>query len=276
MERLPELGVGLSYRPKWRQEVLSGMGRFGCVEIIAEDYFECPDEKLRELDSLCAAFPVIPHGLAASIGTDAPLREAHLRQTALLVERVQAPWFTEHLAFTGVPGASIGHLAPLPFTREAVAVVCRNVKRWREAVGVPLLLENVAYLVAWPGGLTEAQFVAEVLEQADCGLLLDLHNLYANALNHRYDPFGFLESLPLHRVGQVHLAGGHDANGYRIDSHSAPVPGPVWDLFRWVVARVNVKAVVVEWDENLPTFDGICYEVEQARRIWCGEADDAA
>ena len=276
MDELPYLGVGVSYRPRWRQDVIAHRGELDCLEIIADHYLDAPPEKLAELDQLAASFPLIPHGIGLSFGTDAPLVEAHLQKVARLMERLQPAWFTEHLAFTHVHGWEIGHLAPLPFTREAVAAVCRNVQRWREAVGVPLLLENISYLVALPGELTEAQFLTEIVERAECGLLLDLHNVYANAVNHDYDAREFIAALPLERVAQIHLGGGHDEDGLRIDSHSGPAPAPVWELLRFVAARADLKAVIVEWDTHLPPFEVLRREVETARRILRGQPDELA
>ena len=273
--QLSKPGVGLSYRPTWRADILAAPRGLDCIEIIAEHYLGCPREKLDELDRLCEAFQVIHHGLGLSLGTDAPLDDTYLRLVRQLVDRVRPRFYTEHLAFTGVPGLSMGHLAPLPFTREAVEVVCRNVERWREAIGLPLLLENIAYLVPWPGELTEAQLIAEVLDRADCELLLDLHNVYANATNHRYDPIEFLASLPLRRVREIHLAGGHEDGRYRIDSHAGPVPDAVWELLRWVAPRVPVDALIVEWDLNLPPFEVISGEVQKAWRILKGEGNVA-
>jgi hypothetical protein len=267
MNQLPQLGVGISYRPTWRNDVLARRDQLDCLEIIAEHYLDCPAEKLEELDRLRSAFPLVPHGIGLSFGTDAPLDESHLRKLARLVERAQPAWFSEHVSFTTVHGWNIGHLAPLPFTREAVDAVCRNARRWREAIGVPLLLENITYMVNLPGELGEAQFLTEVVEQADCGLLLDLHNAYTNAVNHGTDPFEFVGSLPLHRVAQIHLAGGHDEDGHRIDSHSDLTPGPVWDLLQFVAARAPINAVIIEWDLHLPSFEVMAGEVAKARAI---------
>jgi len=141
---------------------------------------------------------------------------------------------------------------------------------------VPILLENIAYLVAAPGDLSEAAFIGEVLSRTDCGLLLDLHNLYANALNHHYDPIEFLSSLPLERIHQVHIAGGHDEGGYRIDSHAAPAPDAVWDLLEWLAGRAPIRAAIVEWDRHLPPFEVIQGEARKARAILAGEAIGAA
>lgn len=276
MSGLPQLGVGVSYRPRWRADLLPGDGAVDCLEIIAEHYLEASPAKRDELENLRSRYPLAPHGIGLSLGTDAPLDARHLRETAQLVERAGAPWFSEHLSFTGVPGHSIGHLAPLPFTWEAVAVVSRNVRHWRQAVGVPLLLENIAYLVRLPGELTEAEFIGEVLERTDCGLLLDLHNLYADSINHGGDPLELLDALPLERVVQIHLAGGHEVDGCWIDSHARPVPEDVWRLLAWVAPRAQPKAVVIEWDTHLPDFGVIRDQLGRARAILGVQGDDVA
>lgn len=262
------LGAGVSYRPKWREDLLAGAPSVGCLEVIVEHYLDAPREKLEELALLQERYPLLPHGIGLSFGTDAPPDEERLRKTALLVERLRPPWFTEHLAFTEAHGHSIGHLAPLPFNREAAGAVCRNVRRWREAVALPLLLENVTYDVLLPGEWSEAEFLTEVTSRAECGLLLDLHNVHTNARNHGFDPLEFIGALPLERVYQVHLGGGHDEpDGYRIDSHAAPAPPEVWDLLRYVAARAPLRAAIVEWDVNLPPFAEILAQVESARGI---------
>jgi uncharacterized protein (UPF0276 family) len=264
------LGAGLSYRPRWRESVLGAGATLGCVELVAEHYLQGPPDRWEELDQLASVFPVLPHGIGLSIGTQAPLDAEYVRDVARLVERVRAPWYSEHLAYTQASGVQIGHLAPLPFSEEAVQAVARNVREWRDVAGVPLLLENIAYLVSIPGEMTEAQFITEVLDRTGCGLLLDLHNLYANARNHGYDAIEFLNAIPLERVRQVHIAGGHDEGGYRIDSHSAPAPPEVWGLLRWLAARIQIEAAVVEWDVALPPFETLLAEVEMAAQLMEG------
>ncbi len=268
MTALPSFGVGVSYRSPWRHAVRAQRDRLGCLEIMADDYLDRRPERERELSELSDLFPLLPHAIATSLGTDEPLDEGRLRQLAELVERTNAPWASEHLAFTHAHGLNLGHLASLPFSREAVAVVVRNARRWRSVVGVPLLVENIACVVPLPGELTEAQFLTEIVEGADCGLLLDLHNVHANAINHGFDAHELLSSLPLERVGQIHLGGGHDApEGFRMDSHSSATPEPVWELLGYVAARAEVNAVIVEWDLNLPPFEVMLAEVARAEAL---------
>jgi hypothetical protein len=258
---------GVSYRSRWRRELLETDEAAGCLEIIAEHFLRVHPDRPSELEALAAGRRVLPHGISLSLGTDAPLNQGYLRAVSRLLERVQAPWFSEHLSFSGVPGLSIGHLAPLPLTHEALTVVCRNIRQWRAAAGVPLLLENIAYLVAIPGDMTEMQFISEVLDRTECGLLLDLHNLYANARNHGFDAPEWLAEVPMERVRQVHIAGGHDENGVRIDSHSAPAPPEVWELLRVVARSAPLEAIVVEWDVKLPPYAVILAELQRARSI---------
>ncbi len=131
-------------------------------------------------------------------------------------------------------------------------------------------------MVTLPGDLTEAQFLTEVVEREDCGLLLDLHNVYTNAMNHGYDATEFLAALPLHRVVQIHISGGHDEDGYRMDSHSTPTPEPVWELLRFTASRTSINAVIIEWDVQLPAFEVMQREVGRAQAILRGECDDVA
>lgn len=271
MRSLPFLGAGISFRQPWLREVLARPAPLACLEVIAEHYQDAPREKLEELRALRGVAPVLPHSLGLSFGAGVPLDPERLRAAAALAERVEAPWFTGHLAFCEAGGRGIGHLAPVPRTREAAAAAVRNVRQWQSAAGMPLLLENITYDVCLPGELTEPQLLAEIVERADCGLLLDLHNLHTNALNHGFDPLAFLEALPLERVAQVHLGGGHDEEGYRVDSHDSPTPPEVWELLEWLAPRAPLRAAIVERDSRLPPFAEMLAEVTRAAAILAGE-----
>jgi hypothetical protein len=167
-----------------------------------------------------------------------------------LVADVAAPWFSDHLCFTRANGVEMGTLLPLPRDRAVARAVAADADRVAAAVGVPLLLENITYHLDLGGELTEAEFLTEVLAHSDCGLLLDLTNLHVNSVNHGFDPMEFLESIPLERVGQLHLAGGEWRDGILRDSHSAKVPDEVWPLLEHFLGRVVPAGVVVERDED--------------------------
>jgi uncharacterized protein (UPF0276 family) len=268
LSRLPALGVGLAFREPFLSDLFLRRRQVDFLEITADHYLEAPPEKEKELDLLADHFVLIPHGLNLSLGSAEGLDENYLRKIAALVKRINPPWWSEHLAFTRAGGVEIGHLAPLPFTREAVETLCRNIKETRRWIDAPLILENITYVVEMPGAeMNEAEFLSQVLQRTDCGLLLDVTNLYTNAVNHGYDAHAFLEQLPLERVVQLHFVGGHWHHNVLIDSHSRPTPPEVWELMNDVAARAPVKGVILERDEDLPPFAELAEELERAREI---------
>ncbi|HEY4592102.1 MAG TPA: DUF692 domain-containing protein [Thermoanaerobaculia bacterium] len=270
MAELPFLGAGVSFRPAWRWEVIRHRGALGAVECIPEDV--PGPAAVRDLGLIRDAVPVLLHGIGLSLGSAEGLDAERVRHLARVAEAVSPPWLSEHIAFTRAGGIEIGHLTPLPFTREAVATLARNVAELKRALpGLPILLENIAYPFALPGAeMSEAEFVRAIIEEADAGLLLDLENVHANARNHQYDPIEYLESLPLERVGEVHLAGGVVHDGQYVDSHTRPVPEESWALLKWLASRTPVRAVIIERDDDLPPFGDLLAEVARARKILAG------
>lgn len=267
---LPRLGAGITFREAWRWEIVRHRDRLGVVEVIADDVIG--PAQLRQLLALRDALPLLLHGIGLSLGSAEGLDQARLDHLARLVEAVEPPWVSEHIAFTRAGGVDIGHLTPLPFSQEAIETVARNAAELRQAVpGIPLLLENIAYTLVMPGAeMSEAEFVRGVVQAADCGLLLDLENVHANATNHAYDPIAYLQALPLERVVEVHLAGGMWADGVYADTHTRPVPDESWELLEWLARRVDIQAVIIERDDDLPPFDMLLAEVERARGILHG------
>jgi uncharacterized protein len=265
---LPCLGVGLGYREPFRSDLFLHQTEVDFLEITADHYMDAAPEKLRELELLAEHFTLIPHGLDLSLGSADGVDAVYLEKFAALIERLNPPWWSEHIAFTRAGGVHIGHLAPLPFTREAVATLRRNIAAVRQSIATPLILENITFVVSLPGAeMSEAEFLNEVLEQTDCGLLLDVTNLHINAANHRYDPLAFLEKLPMERIIQLHFVGGDEQNGILIDSHSQPASPEVWTLLERIVEGAPVRGIILERDENLPPFSDLLGELERARGI---------
>jgi uncharacterized protein (UPF0276 family) len=264
---LPFLGAGVSYRDAWRWEVIRHRDALGVVECIPDDV--AGEAGIRELVMIRNAVPVTLHGIGLSLGSTGRLDPERVRHVARVAEAVQPPWLSEHIAFTRAGGIEIGHLTALPFTREAVATVAANAAELKAALpGLPLLLENIAYPFPLPGAeMTEAEFVRAVIEESDAGLLLDLENVHANAANHGYDPIEYLESLPLDRVAEVHLAGGIWTEGQYVDTHTRAVPEESWTLLEWLAPRTAVRAVIIERDGNLPPFEELLAEVRRAEEV---------
>lgn len=273
---LPTLGPGLGYRRALRRDILANADAVGFLEITIEHFIQPSFEQRRELAALRRRFPIVPHGLSLSLGSVEPADDVLLDAIGAVVELVRPPWWSEHVAMTRAGRLDIGHLAPLPFTRQAVDVLCENIRRVKQRLSVPLILENITYTHRFAGAeQSEAEFLRAVVEQADCGLLLDLMNVHANARNHGYDPVTFLDQLPLERVVEVHVVGGHEAGGRVIDSHSSPTPAAVWDLVRYVARRAPIRGLIVEWDADFPPFDSILAELATARRHLGGASCDS-
>jgi len=265
---LPALGVGIGYREPFRTGLFLNRRAADFLEITADHYFDANDEKLAELDLLAAHFPLIPHGLNLSLGSAEGLDRPYLEQFAALVRKLQPPWWSEHLAFTRAGGRDIGHLAPVPFTREALAVVVRNIQEAQRAIAVPLIVENISFTLTWPGAeMTEAEFLTRLVSETGCGLLLDVTNLYINARTHGYDPRVFLEKLPAASIVQLHYVGEEELRGGLVDSHARPTTPPIWELLEQVLAFAPVKGAILERDECLPPFEELLPELDRAREI---------
>jgi hypothetical protein len=192
-----------------------------------------------------------------------------VERIAELVSLIEAPWFSDHLCYTRAGGVSLGTLLPLPRSRVTARQVAVQADAVQRAVGRPLLLENITDYLDIDHELTEAQFITEFLEHSGCGLLLDLTNLHTNAVNHSFDPFEFLDEIPLERVRQVHLAGGHwdgTNGGTLVDSHSSPVPEEVWTLLDHLLSQATLWGILIERDQELTgTFAEIVSDVNLAR-----------
>ncbi|MBI5802119.1 MAG: DUF692 domain-containing protein [Verrucomicrobia bacterium] len=268
LANLPRLGAGLAYREPLRDELLQKQPEVDFVEIIGDHYLDAPPERMEELALLGEHFTLVPHFTNLSLGSAEGIDPAYLEKIAALIKRLNPPWWSEHIGFTRAGGVSLGHPAPLPFTREAIDVMTRNVIATRRAIATPLILENVCSPLLWPGAeMSEPVFISEVLGFGGCGMLLDVTNLLTQSTNHGGSPQDFLDRLPLDRVVQVHFSGGHEAQGRLVESHAQPVAEAVWKLLDSVVARAPVRCICLERDDNLPPLPEMLWEVERARAI---------
>lgn len=271
MATLPYLGVGLSYR--WELNSLlarcpTGPGGVDWLEVTPEHFMPLNEDTEGRLTLLARRFPLVSHSLELSVGSDgedAPGYAAAIDRTIALTS---AAWHGDHLCFTRAGEYPVRALSPLPFNEASVEVAARNIRRVQQRLAVPFVVENITYYIASPlSDLGEAEFLRRVLLEADCGLILDLHNVVVNAHNHGFDPISFLDGLPLDRVVQIHLAGGSEDEVQRLDTHSSCSPEDVWALFEHVVPRCPVRGVNFEMDSNFPSFSRILAELERARTI---------
>jgi uncharacterized protein (UPF0276 family) len=262
----PLAGVALGWRPELAADVLRDPDSVDFLEVVADTCFAQPSA-WKEARALAELMPVVPHGVKLSLGSADGVDPARVRKLGALARELAAPAITEHVAMTRGGGREIGHLTALPFTREAVRVVARNVAAARRLLpDVPLLLENVAWTFRWPEDeMPEGAFYAEIAAATGCELLLDVANLYANALNAGMAPAQVLRDHPLDRVGMVHVAGGALEHGFFLDTHAHPVPEAVFTLLEALLGETGPLPVVLERDQGFPPFAELAAEVERLR-----------
>ena len=237
-------------------------------EIISENYFAEGGIQRANLEAVRGAYPIVPHGVSLSIGGTDALDPAYLGSLKSLVARVKAPWFSDHLCWTGVAGVDTHDLLPLPFDDETLRLVVERAKRVQGETGAPFALENPStYLTFRESTFAEHEFLVEVAERADCGILLDVNNVFVSAYNHGFDAHAYIDAIPVDRVVQIHLAGHEDRGAYLLDTHSTPVAAPVWDLYRRAIGRFGAVSTLVEWDQDVPTWDRLVAEAELAARV---------
>jgi uncharacterized protein (UPF0276 family) len=268
--------VGLGWRPELSGDLLAHPDAASFLEVTAEALGT--RQSLREASALSEAWPVVVHGVTASLGSADGLDVERTRRLAEVARRVRAPFVSEHVAFVRAGGVSIGHLTGLPFTREAVGVVARNVARARRLLpDVPLLLENVAWSFRWAeDAMDEGDFHAEVAAATGCDLLLDIANLYANARNAGRDAAELLARYPLERVAMMHVAGGVLDRGFYYDTHAHPVPAAVIDLAARVFAVAPEVPICIERDTAFPPFEELLAEIASLASLAPGEAPRSA
>ena len=268
MNNLKHLGVGLGFREQFRADVFLHRDKIDFLEITADHYLDAKQPKLEELKLLNEHFPLIPHSLDLSLGSAEGIDENYLEKLAVLIESVAPPWFSDHLCFTKSGGVKIGHLAPVPYTGEALNVFVKNISRVKKRINTPLILENITYLMRFPSSeMSEAEFLTRVLEETDCGLLLDVTNLYVNSVNFDFDWREFLDGIPLERVVQLHFVGSQRTGKRLIDAHADRTEAEIWEVFREVRRRCDVKGAILERDEKYPPFAEILEELEIARSL---------
>lgn len=238
-------------------------------EAITENYMDTGGRPLRILEEVRHHYPIALHGTSLSIGSTDPLDEGYLARWKKLVDRIDPFIVSDHLCWCGVNGEALFDLLPLPFTEEAIRHVVRRIDRVQEYLGRPILLENVsAYVTYKHSTMPEWEFLTQVAKRSGCGILLDLNNIYVNAVNHKFDAHTYIENIPTGLVGQFHLAGHTDMGTYLFDTHSDHVIDPVWKLYEKALAHLGSVSALIEWDDKIPPFEELVKEADRARKIY--------
>jgi len=265
---LPDLGVGVGFRIPHYAYIFEHRPPVDWFEIISENFMVAGGAPQNNLGRVLADYRVVQHGVSMSIGGRDPLDRDYLVKLRELTRRVGSPWVSDHLCWTGARGVNLHDLLPLPYTEEALKSVADRIRMVQDFLGVRFCIENVSsYLTYTSSAMTEWEFLAAVAEEADCGILLDVNNIYVSSYNHGFDPAVYIDSVPAERVVQIHLAGHTNFGKYIIDTHSAHVIDPVWELYRRACRILGPVSTLVEWDDDIPPFETLLGEVEKARAI---------
>jgi uncharacterized protein (UPF0276 family) len=266
--------VGIGLRSPHVARVRAERPSIGWLEVHSENYFIEGGPALAGLDAIRVDYPISLHGVGMSLGSADPLDGAHLARLKRLVGRVEPALVSEHLCWSHADGRHLNDLLPLPFTEEALAVVCERVEQVQTALARPILVENIsAYLRFADDAMAEWEFVAAVAMRTGCKLLFDVNNVYVNAVNHGFDPLDFVAAVPGEAIAEIHLAGFDASGACLIDNHGARVAPPVWELYRATIERFGPKPTLIEWDTDLPALEVLLDEAAMARQIL--EARDA-
>lgn len=263
---VPFLGFGVGLRTVHFPHVLSRHPGVDWFEAISENFMRTHGRPRDVLDEVAATYPVVLHGVSLSIGSTDPFDRGYLRHLSALARRTSAPWISDHLCWTGVAHRTSHDLLPVPYTESALRHLVSRVREVQERLERPIALENPSSYVEFRSSdIPEWEFLARLAEDADCALLLDVNNVYVSSENHHFDPVRYIDAIPADRVVQFHLAGHTRYATHVLDTHSDYVADPVWDLYELAWSRTGARSTLVEWDDDIPSFDVVHAEVEKAR-----------
>lgn len=265
---LPNLGIGLGLRIPHYDDIFTHWPDVDWFEIISENFMVEGGKPLETLEKILDRYPVVQHGVTLSIGGPAPLDFDYLKKLKALSRITKTPWISDHLCWGQVPGSHFHDLLPLPQTDEVVNYVAERARIVQDFLEVPFALENLSSYVAFTQDeMPEWEFYASVVEKADISMMLDVNNVYVSSRNHNFNPKEYLDALPLDRVIQFHLAGHSDYGDYVLDTHDHPVRSEVWDLYEYIYSITGGASTLLEWDENIPSFDETWTEALKARQF---------
>lgn len=262
----PRAGIGLR-APHYRA-LLEQRPALGLLEAHSENFFCAGGQPHWFLERLRPLYPLSLHGVGLGLGSVDPLDRAHLDKLRRLVQRYQPELVSEHLCWAAGGGRHYNDLLPLPYTEEALDHLCARVAAVQDFLGRTILIENVSSYVRFTHStIPEWEFVAQLARRTGCGLLLDVNNVYVNAINHGFDATHYLQAIPAGAIAEIHLAGYTEARGVLIDTHGAAVHAPVWALYADLIARIGPRPTLVEWDTDIPALDVLLAEALRAQML---------
>lgn len=267
----PYLGFGVGLRSQHFQYILDNQPEMDWFEIISENFIDSKGWPRKVIEQLAERYPIVMHGVSMSIGSTDSLNIDYLKKLKAFSKKIDAKWISDHLCWTGVLGKNSHDLLPLPLTEETLVHVVDRIKRVQDILERPLVLENPSsYLQFQDDSMTEYDFIREMANLSDCRLLLDVNNVYVSSFNHQYDPSTYIQSLPLEKVVQFHLAGHTNKGTHIIDTHDDHVVTEVWKLYAEAIKKTGPVSTLLEWDANIPEFPELRKEILKAKTIFEG------
>lgn len=263
---LPDLGLGVGLRSLHFSYILENHPDVDWFEIISENFMDSGGRPRYVLDQIAERYPIVMHGVSLSIGSSDPLDFDYLRKLKQLADDIPAVWVSDHLCWTGVAGLNAHDLLPIPLNEATLGHVVARVRTVQDFLERPLVLENPSTYIGFADStLSEWEFINRLAVEADCGLLLDVNNVYVSSINNDFDPVEYIEGVPHERIVQFHLAGYTDCGTHLIDTHDSRVTAPVWKLFEQARRIIGDVPTLLEWDANIPDFPILQAELGKAR-----------
>ena len=263
-----DYGIGIGLRVPHYRRILEKKPVVDWFEIISENFMVDGGRPLEVLDKILEQYRVVQHGVSMYFGSADKPDRTHLKKLKALVRRTKTPWLSDHLCWGSVDGRYTHDLLPMPYTHAVAKHTAQKIRHVRDFTETPVCVENVSsYAEFHQSEMTEWEFLSEVAERADCGILLDVNNIYVSSKNHNFDPYEYLNNVPHHRVGQIHIAGHSKFKKYILDTHDHPVLDPVWKMYAHAIKLCAHTATLLEWDDSIPSFDEVHHEALKAKKF---------
>jgi len=262
-----DYGVGIGLRIPHYDHILTKKPTVDWFEVISENYLVDGGRPLAVLDKILEQYRVVQHGVSLYFGSADKPNRSQLRRLKNLVKRTNTPWLSDHLCWGSVDGSYSHDLLPMPYTFAAAKRTAEKIKYVRDFLEIPICVENVSsYTEFHVSEMTEWEFLSEVVERADCGILLDVNNIYVSSKNHRFNPYDYVNQIPHERVAQMHIAGHTKFEKYILDTHDHAPIDPVWKLYAHAIKLCGVTATLLEWDDKIPSFDEVHDEALKSKQ----------
>jgi uncharacterized protein (UPF0276 family) len=266
MNTFPNLGIGLGLRTAHYSEIFTSKAQIDFLEIISENFMDVGGKVMENLERILDLYPVVQHGVSLSIGSTDPLNFEYLKELKKLTKKTKTPWFSDHLCWSSHAHTYLHDLLPLPYTQATINHIVERAKIVQDYIELPFALENLSSYVTFASSeMTEWDFYSEIVEKANCYMMLDVNNIYVSSRNHHFDPNDYLKNLPYDRVIQMHIAGHTDKGTIVLDTHNDFVRAEVWKIYQKVCEKKANISTILEWDDDFISFANTHAEALKAK-----------